>query len=699
MKRLGLYGILLLWTLLPLGAVPARPGILRHTQADGSVVQYRIRGDEFGHEMRTLDGCAVVLDEGSGDLCYALEDATGRRRSSGIAVGSSGSDAARQLSRALPSRLSRRSVVRARRSPAPVEALPVRTLDETEEIPTSRAIILLAQFPDLSFKYAREFFVDLLGKSGYDYDGGTGCALEYFNAQFQGARNFVFDVGPVVTLSHEYAYYGEDDEDGNDLRAAQAAAEACILSDAEVDFSRYDFIYVFYAGGNPADGGASADHIWPHAWDFFSAGIRNLRLDGKYLTYYGMSSELMNLGYTELNFTGIGTFCHEFSHILGLPDFYDVDNEKSGGKSDGLWDTLSLMDTGNYNNSGRTPPNYTAIELEMLGLLEPEELVSGLYSLEPMTSHRRALRMDTDTEGEYFLFECRASSGWDRFIGGSGLLVYHLDRSNRDTGYSELSETNLTAAQRWEYNEVNCRPDHPCADVIEALPRASAVNQVFYPYSTRTSLSPVSDPPFLFWSGESSPYSLVNIKKTSGVVSFTVNGPISLDSEEIFQDAALFNWHTDVESCKRQPSYVRCTSAAGDTLEFTVNPYESGKYALTLEDLVPGRAYEFTIFYRQDGEEAYPFSLSFTTARYGGLPYIHMGSSARRNAGTSTKNRIPLRVMNAQGATQVAWTFNGRSITTSPDGYYEIRSSGTLKATVTYQDQTQDVIVREVVVR
>jgi hypothetical protein len=120
---------------------------------------------------------------------------------------------------------------------------------------------------------------------------------------------------------------------------------------------------------------------------------------------------------------------------------------------------------------------------------------------------------------------------------------------------------------------------------------------------------------------------------------------------------------------------------------------------LTLEDLVPGRAYKFTIFYRQDGEEAYPFSLSFTTARYGGLPYIHMGSSARRNAGTSTKNRIPLRVMNAQGATQVAWTFNGRSITTAPDGYYEIRSSGTLKATVTYQDQTQDVIAREVVVR
>ena len=161
--------------------------------------------------------------------------------------------------------------------------------------------------------------------------------LEYFNAQFKGAREFTFDVGPVVTLSRNHDYYGEDDEDGNDKRAANAAAEACLLSDADVDFSQYDFIYVFYAGGNPADGGASDDHIWPHAWDFLSAGIR-LRLDGKLLTNYAMSSELMNLGQPQLNLTGIGTFCHEFSHILGLPDFYDVDGEKSGGKTDGLSD-------------------------------------------------------------------------------------------------------------------------------------------------------------------------------------------------------------------------------------------------------------------------------------------------------------------------------------------------------------------------
>ena len=95
----------------------------------------------------------------------------------------------------------------------------------------------------------------------------------------------------------------------------------------------------------------------------------------------------------------------------------------------------------------------------------------------------------------------------------------------------------------------------------------------------------------------------------------------------------------------------------------------------------------------------YPFVLDFTTARYGGLPYIHMGSSARRNGGTSNKNKIPLRVMNAAGATDVAWTLNGRPISVAQDGYYEIRSAGTLRAVVTYSDGTQDIIIREVSVK
>lgn len=694
MKRLCYCLTCLVLASLPLGAVPAKPGVLRHTQPDGSVVVYRIRGDEFAHWMETVDGCAVALDESTHALCYAFYDASGAKRSSGVAVGAPGAEEARVASRAIPvGRVLQKGMQRRRAFHLPDPGVRTRG----EETPVHRAIVLLAQFPDLSFRFSRDYFQDLLTKKDYSYEGASGCVQDYFDAQFRGACDFTFDLGPVVTLSRGYAYYGEDGEDGDDLRAHVAAAEACQLSDPEVDFSQYDFVFVFYAGGNPADGGASDDHIWPHAWSFPSAGIR-LVLDGKQLTDYAMTSELMNVGSTSLALASIGTFCHEFSHILGLPDFYDVDIEKSGGMSDGLWSSLSLMDSGNYNNSGRTPPNYTAVELEMLGLLDPEPLVAGSVSLEPMTTTRRALRFNTDTEGEYFLFECRSSVGWDKFIGGSGLLVYHIDKSNRDTGYSERCDMNMTARQRWAFNEINARPDHPCAVLVTANPRPSEVSQVFYPYGTRTYLSPSSEPPFQFWSGETSAYSLVGMKKSGGVVSFSVNGPISLDVEDVLQDAAVFNWYTEVESCKDLPTLARWTDASGQVVERVVSPYESGKYSLTLEDLTPGGSYTLSLCYVIGGEEMYPFSVAFTTARYAGLPYIRM-TAARRNSGLTVKNRIPLRVMNAPGATGVEWSLNGRSITVGDDGYYEIRSAGTLKAVVNYSDGTQDVIVREVSVK
>ena len=76
-----------------------------------------------------------------------------------------------------------------------------------------------------------------------------------------------------------------------------------------------------------------------------------------------------------------------------------------------------------------------------------------------------------------------------------------------------------------------------------------------------------------------------------------------------------------------------------------------------------------------------------------------MGSSARRNTNVSMVNKIPLRVMNAQGATAVAWSLNGRSISVGRDGYYEIRSGGELKAKVSYSDGTEDIIIRQVSVK
>ena len=92
--------------------------------------------------------------------------------------------------------------------------------------------------------------------------------------------------------------------------------------------------------------------------------------DGKILYDYACSSELK--GNSGSNMCGIGTFCHEFSHVLGLPDLYDT--EYSGHNTLGSWD---IMDYGGYSNNGRTPPSFSSYERFYLGWLTPTILNSA----------------------------------------------------------------------------------------------------------------------------------------------------------------------------------------------------------------------------------------------------------------------------------------------------------------------------------
>ena len=115
------------------------------------------------------------------------------------------------------------------------------------------------------------------------------------------------------------------------------------------------------------------------------------------------------------------------------------------------WNILSLMDGGNSNNSGNTPPYFNAIDREIMGIGTPVTITSdGRYTLKPINEQGQIYRLDTDTNNEYFLLECRSDSGWDKYIGGKGMIIYHIDKSTRRVG-------SITAANRWpeQHNEVD----------------------------------------------------------------------------------------------------------------------------------------------------------------------------------------------------------------------------------------------------
>lgn len=462
-------------------------------------------------------------------------------------------------------------------------------------------------------------------------------AEQYFNDQFSSYSNFRFDLLPTVKLSREQSWYGANSSTRKDERADQLVRDASSLTGK--DLSAYNYIYIVAAGESEADGGG-ADCIWPQY------------IDGVAICAEGSS---------------LGIFCHEFGHALGLQDLYDTDGNASGGTSKGVGG-LSLMDETNLG-SGDTLPCFCAIELEQLGIGSPVTLGYGAKTLQPVDISRQYLRIPGDTEGEYFLLECR---------NGSGLTVYHIDRSANDSGWSDLYLRNLSATERWQYNQVNCNPDHPCARVLQGY-----------------SLS--------CWSGAGAELAIDGANSNfDGSVSFNVITPISSLEINAFQDAAIISWTTDpglhVREC--QVSWQQEGAARYDISR--VSRQAEGKYYIVLEKLSPATDYVTEIKVICENSVVHSRSASFSTksVQKGVRPFIYLRLTGRNADGSfPSGERIPLRVYNAQDVESVHWYFDEEPISPDSDGFWHVSTSGTLKAKVWYNDGSSDKIIKRINVR
>ena len=397
--------------------------------------------------------------------------------------------------------------------------------------------VFLVQFTDLSFKVTSpaEKFSAMLNQEGYSANGGTGSVRDYYVDNSDGQFIPVFDVYGPVDLPNNMAYYGKNSGE-DDVRPEEALIHAAKILDSQVDFSQYDsdhdglvdMVLFYYAGYNEAEGGP-ANSIWPHSWDLqYSSLGRTSYFDEVRFGSYFCTSELG--GYNGTKMCGIGTTCHEFGHSLGLPDFYDTDYE-SNGQAGGLYD-FSLMDSGSYLNDGRTPPYLNAEERILLGWMIPgdvPELPSGQVTF-PSIKYSVAYKSSTEVEGEYFLYECRDATGWDKYL-PTGLLVYHVDKSTvRKVG-------GITPYQQWQdwdnYNSINAYGSHPCFYVIPSASQSSLnynatnlSNYVFPGAKKVTTYSPVD------WNKKDTGVTLSGISYLSGdkKVSFTAknnNTPVS----------------------------------------------------------------------------------------------------------------------------------------------------------------------------
>ena len=421
-------------------AVPARSTLFRHTQKDGTVLALRLVGDEFLH---------YYVNSADGGKMYRAADGDFHPLSEGTA--------ALQARKAA----NRRSMVNARRSLRMKS--PARRAGQSGSITgQKKGLVIVVNFNDkaLASSHTQADFDNMFNQTGYNRNGHIGSVSEYFKEQSYGQFSLAFDVVGPVELSKSYAYYGRNDDEGNDLHPGEMVAEACRLADPLVDFSDYDWdgdgevdqVFVIYAGYGENYDGVTENAIWPHEWELSSCKVYGdgpgaFRLDGVSVDTYACSSELSGNSGTTL--CGIGTACHEFSHCLGYPDMYDTDYSGALGM-----DNYDVMCGGSYNGpygNGEVPCGFTAYERWMAGWLQPVELddpatVTGMPSL--TTSPTAYLVRNGGQSNEYFLLENRQAERWFGYFGsnraGHGLFITHVD-------YSRTA---------WDDNSVNDNPDH-----------------------------------------------------------------------------------------------------------------------------------------------------------------------------------------------------------------------------------------------
>jgi hypothetical protein len=362
------------------------------------------------------------------------------------------------------------------------------------------------------------------------------------------------------------------------------------------------------------------------------------------------------------------------------------------------------MDGGNYNNNSATPPNFNCIERYILGLTEPEKLEKGqTYTLEPVHKNGDCCILETDIKGEYFLFEYRSDEGWDKYIGGSGMLVYHIDEDEQEEGVS-----------KWEYNSVNADPDHQCADLIEADGRSDHLSSdytynnirgIFFPQSSVTSITPERTKGYKLWNGQKPSLSIAGITLHNNTISFyttedgnSVTVPVLEALEYKALPDAVWVSFKSKSPVTGEKAIVEWTDAGGlQNGEIEIQGNDDGKYACLIKGLNSGNViYKITAKIYSGNVYSNPTTVSILTKKTPSItwPYLFIHNTDE----VTTSTGIIAHVVNSIGAVQTDWSLNGKSLNIGPDYMIYPGESGKLVCEITWDDGSTDMIVKQITI-
>lgn len=408
-----------------------------------------------------------------------------------------------------------------------------------------RGLVILVNFLDVHFRDINTVadMDSMLNGHNYNYYKSYGSAKRYFEDQSLGQYSPVFDVVGPIQLPDSLSYYGRNlsNRRGTDAKAPDMVLKACSIASQlpGVDLSLYDtdnngdldIVYVIYAGYGESDSHID-NYIWPASWTMPSAvatGKTSLPSGSPASAYTFQGKRIMYFAYSpELNYyntiirptpgysdsiplrSGIGLFCHEFSHVLGLPDYYDTTNGINYNQflTPGNWD---VMDVGLYNCDGYVPPAYSIHERWWMGWDTPT-LLNDSMNVTMAADHQSAYYITRDgnsalstTPDTVYYLENRQWANWDQGLPGHGLYVLRV----------------VYNASIWSSNSPNNTGGAPRYIHIPA--------DGTYTYNSRTGIQGDDGDPFPGTANATAcaffpNYPITDITETDGLISFKFMG-------------------------------------------------------------------------------------------------------------------------------------------------------------------------------
>ena len=513
-------------------AGPAYPYPVNIIQSDGSKITILLKGDEHFHYSQTTDGF-IITQNTKGIYEYADIDTSNKIKPSGVKAKNENERDAKDiqyvqtlkkgkiLERLL---LNQNSTVSNKLG---IQNVNLSNISPTAPlIGTRKLLCILIGYQDKPFTKTQTQFNNLMNQIGYNAGTAVGSVRDFYLENSCGQLNLEITVVGPYTADHNMAYYGANASNGNDknprdliIEAVQKANPIVNYADFDNDNDGYvDGVHVIFAGYGEENPDASIDAIWSH-----HGNIPDLTLDGKKISSYSCSPELRSAYGNTI--TGIGVICHELGHVFGAPDFYDT-NYATGGQyqGTGVWDIMA-RGVSDGSRGEDIPPHhnpYTKTQIFKWATAQSLPADNSFVNLEPANSSSNSFyKIDTNTSGEYFLIENRQQLGFDSYLFGHGMMIYHV--------HSQIESDRLTI------NTTYPQKLYPvCASATQNPSNSpDSYGQINFPScpfpgtSNKNAFAANTIPSATSWAGIATGKDLRLITETGNNITFVVNPSIS----------------------------------------------------------------------------------------------------------------------------------------------------------------------------